>query len=161
MLKRGGGHRRALYAFGCATLILFANASQTLHARCAPGRFVPVVMDTPEPPPKWNPWSVTGMIGAMRIAADAQANNMLLDRDMLLAYGPRFADSYSEGTFAVQGYVQAGWPVVIDFLPQPDSCTWLEISADQKPLFSKILNVDGRGGRNTVEIDLPAVFTPS
>jgi hypothetical protein len=118
------------------------------------------------PPPRtasrgneWVPWAIVGVIGAAAIAASAKDNNAHVDADMLAANGPRFPDSYSIGTFGVQGYVRGGWPVVIDFAAQPDTCTWLEISVDQRS-FASVLDFDGRGERKLVRIDMPGALAP-
>jgi hypothetical protein len=70
------------------------------------------------------------------------------------ANGPRFPDSFGIGTFDVQGYVRGGWPVVIDFAPQPGSCTWLVVNVGQQQ-WSHIIDFDGRKGRRLISVTVP------
>jgi len=78
-----------------------------------------------------------------------------VDSESLARNGPQFPISQSVGTFNVEGFVRGGWPFVIDFKSQLDTCTWLEITTDEKTTWSRILDVDGSAGRHILEIDLP------
>ncbi|MDC8759673.1 hypothetical protein [Janthinobacterium fluminis] len=73
--------------------------------------------------------------------------------------GPRMLDSYPVGTFAVYGFTNDGWPLVVDFLPKPNSCTWLDVMLNQERVFSRLLDMDGRSGRRLVRVDLPHGIT--
>jgi hypothetical protein len=173
MVKRGNSHLRALCVCVCALLVFSSIDGQTLHAQV---RFdgKPPARDGPRegPPPsdhrpgsssrgnEWIPWAIVGVIGAAAIAARARENNAHVDDNKLAVSGPRFPDSYNVGTFGVQGYVRGGWPIVVDFLPEPETCTWLEVSVDQQPVFSSTLDADGRGGRQLVRIDVPPLVAP-
>jgi hypothetical protein len=75
--------------------------------------------------------------------------------DDLLQNGPPFPRTLRDGSFDVDGFARGGWPFVIDFQPQPESCTWLEVSADDAPAWGAILDPDGRAGRRTARITLP------
>jgi hypothetical protein len=115
---------------------------------------------TPEPSREhhsdnWVPWAIAGVIGVAAIAAATHKAGAAVPTDSLLESGPRFPDSYTPGTFAVQGYVGSAWPVVIDFLPQPDTCTTLDISVDNKLEWGTILDPDGRSGRQLLKVMAP------
>ncbi|PHV05282.1 hypothetical protein CSQ96_21810 [Janthinobacterium sp. BJB412] len=81
--------------------------------------------------------------------------------DNLALTGPRFAATQKVGTFIVEGHVQGGWPVVVDFLPQPDTCTGLDVYIGGKQVFSRLLDADGRSGRRLLKIELPANLGPT
>ena len=106
----------------------------------------------------WVPWAI-GLgalaITATAVAANAKKNGTAVDDQGLLQNGPRFPDSYGVGVFAVQGYAGDGWPVVVDFLSRPGTCTTLEISVGDQLVSSKPLDWEGRGGRQFAQIDLP------
>src|SRR5258708_3520668 len=59
----------------------------------------------------WVPWAIAGVIGVAAIAAATHKAGAAVPNDSLLENGPRFPDSYTPGTFAVQGYVGSAWPV--------------------------------------------------
>ena len=107
----------------------------------------------------WVPWSILGVVGAALLASQMKENKTYVDDDTLAANGPRFPDSYNVGTFAVQGYVQDRWPLVIDLRAMPDSCTWLEVNMEQRPVFSRLLDVDGKAGRQLITLRLPDRIT--
>ena len=106
----------------------------------------------------WAPWAI-GLgalaITAIAVAANAKKNGTAASDQGLLANGPRFPDTYGVGVFAVQGYLGDGWPVVVDFLSQPGTCTTLEISVGDRLVSSEALDWDGLGGRQFKRIDLP------
>ena len=105
----------------------------------------------------WGPWALgIGITGAAAIAAHARVDKADVSNDSLAQNGPRFPTSYRVGTFAVQGYARDAWPVVIDFLARPDSCTWLEVNVAEKPVYSRLLDADGRSGRHLIRFDFPA-----
>lgn len=106
----------------------------------------------------WVPWAIgLGAIAtALAIASHAKERGAVVSDQNLLANGPRFPDSYAVGVFAVQGYVASSWPVVVDFLSKPGTCTTLEISVAQKLEFGDIIDWDGRRGRQLIKIVLPA-----
>ena len=153
--------RRSAYSVRLPTLLLctvFAAQS---------GQAASDVQPPPSPAPaepssgagsSWVPWAIG--LGALAITAAAVASNArkkgaVVSDQGLLENGPRFPDSFGVGVFAVQGYVGRGWPVVIDFVSQPGTCTTLEISVDDQLLSSEPLDWEGRGGRQYKRIDLP------
>jgi hypothetical protein len=81
--------------------------------------------------------------------------------DSLLKDGPQFPASLSVGAFSVVGFTRGGWPFVIDFLPQPDSCTWLAVSTGEKSYPSVLLDPDGHAGRRVVKVNLPDEIGPN
>ena len=101
------------------------------------------------------PWIAVGAIGAAAIAAALHARQKASD-DSLTMSGPRIPDVYGVGSFPVQGYTRGGWPLAVDFLPEPDSRTWVEVAIDGRLLYQELLDPDGRGGRQLVRIVLPS-----
>lgn len=76
----------------------------------------------------------------------------------LLEEGPQLPVSYPEGSLSVQAFARDGWPIVIDFAPQPDTVTQLEvkIGKGRHPRTETfVLDPDGSGGRQLVKIDMP------
>ena len=100
------------------------------------------------------PWVAAGVIGAVTIWAAMRSHEKASD-DSLTRSGPRMPDVYSVGSFPVQGYARGGWPIVVDFLPEPDSRTWIEVAIDGRLVYQELLDPDGRGGRQQVRIALP------
>ena len=84
----------------------------------------------------------------------------------LKANGPEVAAGTRAGLGSVQGFVRNGWPVVVDFEPQPGTRTDLVISIYEpdlgRILFPRktrlVMDEGGEGGRQlfTGVIDLPA-----
>jgi hypothetical protein len=74
--------------------------------------------------------------------------------DELDVEGPRFAASQALGRFEAQGYVCAGWPIVVDLETRPGTMTWLEIRGEglSEPLAS--VTIEGEGRRTRV-VELP------
>jgi len=113
--------------------------------------------ETPRPPSRgtnWVPWVVLGGIGASAIASQMQNQARASDAS-LAETGPRVPDGYSRGSFPVQGYTRGGWPLVVDFRPEPESRTWVEVAVDGQVRHTRLLDEDGRRGRQQVRIDLP------
>lgn len=77
--------------------------------------------------------------------------------DELLANGPSLPGSFEVGSFPIHGFFKNGWPVVVDFLPTPNSVTWLEVSSRRRPKepLSIILDRNGREGRRLIKVNLP------
>ncbi|MBJ7312479.1 hypothetical protein ACFOLJ_23010 [Rugamonas sp. CCM 8940] len=84
-----------------------------------------------------------------------QASAPAANDDYLERNGPRFAVTQKVGTFVVEGYIRGGWPFVVDFLPQPDTCTELNVYMGEKQVFSRLLDADGRSGRRLLKLVLP------
>jgi hypothetical protein len=81
----------------------------------------------------------------------------------LLANGPELPDSYPDGSFSVRGFTRDGWPVVVDFAPQPGTVTQLEVTVATSQGSTKrtiVLDPDGSHGRQLVKVEMPAGGTP-
>jgi hypothetical protein len=46
----------------------------------------------------------------------------------LLDEGPQSPTSVPDGTFGVQGFASDGWPILVDFQPQPGTVTQLDVT---------------------------------
>lgn len=101
------------------------------------------------------PWALGAVIGALFAAPPEASPGPAGNDDYLARNGPRPADSYKVGTFVVEAFVQDRWPLVVDFLPQPDTCTALDVYIGQKRVFSRLLDADGLSGRRLVTVSLP------
>ena len=177
MDARDTGPRRLLVVLAGALFVFSVTCGESLQAQGGdqryrvPPREGPPPREVPPPtehPPsgssrgkEWLPWVIAGgVIGAVAIASRANQANAHVDEDALGTNGPRFPDSYTVGTFAVQGYFGGGWPIVIDYFPQPSTCTWLEVSIDQTLRVLRPLDRDGSGGRRLVRIDVGPEYLP-
>ena len=85
---------------------------------------------------------------------------------LLLADGPELATSYPDGSFSVRGFARDGWPIVVDFEPQPGTVTQLEVtvpSGGSRVTRTMILDPDGSRGRQLVKVTAPATgaLTPT
>jgi hypothetical protein len=87
--------------------------------------------------------------------SSGQASAPAANDDYLELNGPRFAVTQKVGTFVVEGYIRGGWPFVVDFLPQADTCTELNVYMAEKQVFSHLLDADGRSGRRLLKVVLP------
>jgi hypothetical protein len=76
----------------------------------------------------------------------------------LLENGPELPLSFPDGSFAVRGFARDGWPIVVDFQPQPGTVTQLEVtvgSGKHAPKRRLILDPDGSHGRQLVKVEMP------
>ena len=81
----------------------------------------------------------------------------------LIENGPELPVDYPDGSFAVRGFTRDGWPVVVDFAPQPGTVTQLEVTvANARGAIKRtiILDPDGSHGRQLVKAAMPAGDTP-
>lgn len=101
------------------------------------------------------PWALGALFGAIFAQRPDASPGPAGNDDYLERNGPRPADSYKVGTFVVEAFVQDRWPLVVDFLPQPDSCTALDVYIGPKRVFSRLLDADGLSGRRLVTVSLP------
>ena len=51
--------------------------------------------------------------------------------------------------------MRGGWPCAIDFRPEPNTRTWLEVAIDGRVRFSQLLDADGHSGRRLIRFVLP------
>ena len=70
---------------------------------------------------------VGAVLASIFSAPSEQGPAPAINDDYLARNGPRFAVTQKVGTFVVEGYIHSGWPFVVDFLPQPDTCTELDV----------------------------------
>ncbi|WGG48215.1 hypothetical protein [Rugamonas sp. DEMB1] len=104
---------------------------------------------------------VGAVLASIFSAPSEQGPAPAINDDYLARNGPRFAVTQKVGTFVVEGYIRSGWPFVVDFLPQPDTCTELDVYLGGKQVFSRLLDADGRAGRRLLRIELPGNIAPA
>lgn len=100
------------------------------------------------------PWIAAGIIGVVAMAAAMRSQQKASDESLTMS-GPRMPDAYSVGSFPVQGYTRGGWPLVVDFLPEHDSRTWIEVAVDGRLVYQELLDEGGRDGRRQARVVLP------
>ena len=93
--------------------------------------------------------------------AEAQIAGALLER------GPIVSPPSAGGPFQVRGFIRPGWPVVVDFVAQPDTRTALKVSlltpntvAGEPPQrydMWSVIDPDGRRGRRLFRLDANAL----
>lgn len=114
-------------------------------------------------------WKVDAAIAVAGVTGYLSARTKFASGDgpplgrSLLENGPELAVSYPDGSFAVRGFARDGWPVVVDFAPQPGTVTQLEVtvaSARGPAKRTIILDPDGSRGRQLVKVEMPAGETP-
>jgi hypothetical protein len=77
-----------------------------------------------------------------------------LSETTLLEEGPQLPVIYPDGSLAVRGFARDGWPIVVDFEPQPGTVTQLEVKiGKRKQTF--VLDPDGSHGRQLVKVVMP------
>lgn len=81
-----------------------------------------------------------------------------LNEQLLLEDGPQLPVQYPDGSLTIAGFARDGWPVVVDFEPQPGTVTSLDVTVGRRK-FQQVLDPDGRGGRQLVKIQLPDNLT--
>lgn len=78
--------------------------------------------------------------------------------DALLENGPELPTSFPDGSFSVRGFARDGWPIVVDFEPQPGTVTQLEVTVprgNRQTTRTLILDPDGTGGRQLIKLEMP------
>jgi len=76
----------------------------------------------------------------------------------LIEDGPQLPVAFPEGTFAVQGFAQDGWPLVVDFEPQPGTVTELQLTVGtggDARTRKLLLDPDGSRGRQLLALEIP------
>ena len=76
----------------------------------------------------------------------------------LLEDGPQLPESYPEGSLAIRGFAQDGWPIVVDFEPEPGTVTQLQVTIGEGRRARKetiVLDPDGSRGRQLVKVAMP------
>jgi hypothetical protein len=81
----------------------------------------------------------------------------------LLTDGPQFPLARPADRFEVIGLANAGWPVVLDFMPAPNSCTFLVVTIGGKAAAPAVIDADGHIGRHLFRADfeLKPVYHPT
>lgn len=76
----------------------------------------------------------------------------------LIEDGPQLPASYPDGSLSVRAFARDGWPVVVDFEPQPGTVTQLEVTiggGNDAPKKTVVLDPDGSRGRQVVKVTMP------
>jgi hypothetical protein len=82
----------------------------------------------------------------------------------LLEQGPQLPAIYPDGSLSVRGFARDGWPVVVDFEPQPGTITQLEVTTYRgrhKHTEKLVLDPDGSHGRQVVRVAMPMTGSAS
>lgn len=93
------------------------------------------------------------------IASKTRYSNDQVSERTLLEDGPQLPASYPDGSFSVRGFTRDGWPVVVDFEPEPGTITQLEVTTGQgrrKHSSTIVLDPDGSHGRQLVKVFMPS-----
>ena len=103
-------------------------------------------------------WKILGgalITGAAAYALNQQTGSKWVTPEQLDADGPRFRMKQKPGRFQVQGYAQAGWPMVVDINTLPGTWTWLEVHYQNGDRKEVIDLTRPEGGRRTHVVSLP------
>ncbi|TDN62263.1 hypothetical protein [Paraburkholderia sp. BL10I2N1] len=152
---------RLIGTVGCAFVGLSFSSQIVLAQPRGEGSVVP----KPEngPPINFNPIQIflNRPDGGSEVKVNPSSPQPKPSTDSLLERGPQFPVTLSIGSFTVEGFTRGGWPFVIDFLPQPDSCTWLAVSTGEKSYAGILLDMDGHAGRHVAKVNLPDEIGPN
>ena len=114
--------------------------------------------DRPTPESRWNTGdTAVAVIGVAVIGGILCAIFCRSDAGKLKKEGPRFVDTYPVGSFAIHGFARDGWPVVLDYRPQPNTVTTLAVVFGEDKVASVVVDPDGLGGRSLIKIQTPAL----
>ena len=91
--------------------------------------------------------------GAPLVPASTPTPSEADELKTLLTYGPQFPLSRPADQFEVAGLANAGWPVVLDFMPAPNSCTFLVVTIGGKAAAPAVIDADGHIGRHLFRAD--------
>jgi len=108
--------------------------------------------------------AVAGMTGYLSTKTEFASGDEPPRSAALLTDGPELPIRYPDGSFSVRGFTRDGWPVVVDFAPQPGTVTQLEVMVATGRSSTKrtiILDPDGSRGRQLVKVAMPAGGTPT
>jgi len=99
--------------------------------------------------------AVAGITGYLSTQTEYSSGDAAPRGQSLLENGPELPVSYPDGSFSVRGFTRDGWPVVVDFAPQPGTVTQLEVTVATSKGSTKrtiILDPDGSHGRRLVKV---------
>lgn len=99
--------------------------------------------------------AVAIMIGAILKKTVFSSGNQSLSERTLLLEGPQLPVTYPDGSLAVRGFARDGWPIVVDFQPEPGTVTELQVTIDRRTQ-KFVLDPDGSGGRQLAHLVMPA-----
>lgn len=97
--------------------------------------------------------AVVAGIGAALVVDQLTGSNWASPKE-LDENGPRFASRQEVGRFQVQGYVDAGWPVVVDLEADPRAETWLEVRMKEHKDRLRV-EIPAGEGRRVIVVKLP------
>jgi hypothetical protein len=98
---------------------------------------------------------LTGILLGTLFGGNNGGGNKSPEAETLLRDGPQMPMTYPVGTFSVRGFARNGWPVVLDFRPQPDTLTVLDV-VFRKKTVSLTVDTNGLEGRHLVKLEMPA-----
>jgi hypothetical protein len=101
---------------------------------------------------------VAFVIGATTRNTSFSTDENSVTEQTLLDQGPQLPVIYPDGSLSVRGFTRDGWPIVIDFQPQPGTVTQLEVTTGQgrhKHTEKMVLDPDGSHGRQIVRVAMP------
>lgn len=101
---------------------------------------------------------ITAMIGAIIHKTSFSSNGDMPAEQALLEQGPQLPVIYPDGSLSVRAFTRDGWPIVIDFEPQPGTVTQLEVTTTRghrKHTEKIVIDPDGSHGRQLVKVAMP------
>ena len=105
-----------------------------------------------------SPWWLIGIGGALAVVAATRGGGRDRGGDArgLDENGPRFVDTYPVGSFAIRGFAKDGWPVVLDFRPEPNTRTTMDVVFSENKIASIVVDTNGLAGRHLDKFAMPA-----
>ncbi len=133
------------------------NAAGTQRSSASSAATTP----TPTPSPSStgggiSPWWLVGIGGALAVVAATHGGGGNSDANALERDGPRFVETYPVGSFAIRGFAKDGWPIVLDFKPEPNTRTTLDVVFNEHRTASILVDTNGLAGRHLDKFDMPA-----
>ena len=108
--------------------------------------------------------AVASVTGYLASRTEFPSGDQPPQAETLLANGPELPKSYPDGSFSVRGFTRDGWPIVVDFAPQPGTVTQMDVTVARggdRTRRTIILDPDGSRGRRLVKVAMPAGGTPA
>lgn len=98
--------------------------------------------------------AVAVMIAAIAKKTVFSNDSQSLSETTLLEEGPQLPVIYPDGSLAVRAFTRDGWPIVVDFEPQPGTVTQLQVEIGKRTQ-TFVLDPDGSHGRQIVKLTMP------